>query len=429
MDLTFDHDMDITMPAIFDYDSTLEPTLVSTLDELLAAAPQQAFTDPAPVYDFRHDTPAGCDMFIPDASVYEHYHRQFPVSITLESSTHADQYGNIPCIAPHQQDEVMPHDPVKEEQTHETLSDWKSLINFDIPDYTQVAITDIPQIQTLYNAYLATYDNSNATNSTRMHYAKALSFALLTHYYPASQGYTIAPTSPGPIAKTGLSFILAADDNSDIWKDLPAKKSTTRKRPLSQKELQTADAKDRAAKYFHGANWAGNLQWDWIKPENITSFVVVRNLMVIDKETGVWGWGWKPHTYMSILVDDFGAEPPKLSRENITCRSDVLADALCRRGKIQEGYGILLYGPRLEFYDFDAGAEWVWHQDEEDGETQDVEPRCEVLEIGGAGMQMDLRDVDLYGLNGAFSTVARREVVYRENNEDEVKLESDAVGL
>jgi hypothetical protein len=42
---------------------------------------------------------------------------------------------------------------------------------------------------------------------------------------------------------------------------------------------------------------------------------------------------------------------------------------------------------------------------------------------------MDLRDVDLYGLNGAFSTVARREVVYRENNEDEVKLESDAIGL
>jgi hypothetical protein len=57
-----------------------------------------------------------------------------------------------------------------------------------------------------------------------MRYAKALSFALLTHYFPVSQGYTISPTSPGPIAKTGLSFILAADDASDTWKDLPPKK-------------------------------------------------------------------------------------------------------------------------------------------------------------------------------------------------------------
>jgi hypothetical protein len=56
-----------------------------------------------------------------------------------------------------------------------------------------------------------------------MRYAKALSFALFIHF-PVSQGYTISPTSPGPIAKTGLSFILAADDASDIRKDLPPKK-------------------------------------------------------------------------------------------------------------------------------------------------------------------------------------------------------------
>jgi hypothetical protein len=422
MDTTFDHNMNINMPANFNYD----PTLASTLEQLLAAAPQQTYTDPAPAYDFRHDTPASYDMLMPDAPVYEHYNQESPGSITPGSSTYVDQYDNVLYIAAQEKGEVIPHDPVKKEETDAMPSHWKS---FNIPDYTQVPITDIPQIQALYTAYLSTYENQNETNATRMYYAKALSFALLTHYYPTSQGYTISSTSPGPIAKTGLSFILAADDGSDIWKDMPAKKPSTRKRPLSQKELQTAEAKDRAARYFYGVNWADNLQWDWIKPEDIASFVVCRKLEVFDEETKVWQWDWKPHTYLSVLIDDFGSSPPALSRENTTHRSDVLADALCR--KIQEGYGILLYGPRLEFYHFDAGEEWVCY--EEEGEAQDREPRCELLDIGGRGMEMDLRDVGLYGLDGAFSTVARREVVYREevgaDNEDEVKLEGDAAGL
>jgi hypothetical protein len=142
---------------------------------------------------------------------------------------------------------------------------------------------------------------------------------------------------------------------------------STRKRPLTKKELAAAEAKDRAAKYFHGVNWAGSLQWDYIQPEDIASFVVLRKLEVLNEETGMWEESWKPRTYLSILIDDFGTDPPALSKENTTQRSDVLIDALCRGGDVKEGYGMLLYGPRLEFYEFVAGEEWVWYEDEEEG--------------------------------------------------------------
>jgi hypothetical protein len=415
MDPVFDHNIDINV--------------MPTLDDMLAVTPQQVFTEPAPIYDARYDTPGSYDTFLPDAPDYEAYHQEFPGPITPESSTHHfDQYDNMSYAATYEQAAVLTCKRVEEEETDEALREWRSLIDFSIPDYTQATITSISPIQDLYTAYLATYGDEHKTNAIRMRYAKALSFALLTHYYPVFQGYTVSPTSPGPFAKTGLSFILAPDDNSDIWTDLPPKKPSTRKRPLTKKELAAAEAKDRAAIYFHGVNWAGSLQWDYIQSEDIASFVVLR-------KTGVWQWeeNWKPHTYLTILIDDFGADPPALSKENTTHRSDVLVDALCRGGDIREGYGMLLYGPRLEFYDFDAGEEWVWYEDqEEDGsdmETKDVEPRCEVLEMGGRGMQMDLRSVDLYTVDGAFDTVARREVRYRGEGGGEVKVEGEAVEM
>jgi hypothetical protein len=418
MDPTFDQNIDFNV-------------VMSTLDEMLAVAPQQVFMDPASIYDVPYDTPASYDTFLPDAP--EH-HQEFPGPITPESSTHHfDQYDNMSYVVAYEQAAVLTCKRVEEEETDEALPEWRSLIDFNIPVYTQAAITSISQIQDLYTAYLATYGDENVTNATRMRYAKALSFALLTHYYPVSQGYIISPTSPGPIAKTGLSFILAADDASDIWKDLPSKKPSTRKRPLTKKEFAAAEAKDRAAKYFHGVNWAGSLQWDYIKSEDIASFVVLCKLEVLNEETGLWEESWKPHTYLSILINDFGTDLPALSTENTTQRSDVLVDALCRGGDVKQGYGMLLYGPRLEFYHFDAGEEWVWYEDqEEDGsdmETKDVEPRCEGLEMDGRGMQMDLRSVDLYTVDGAFGAVARVEVRYRDEGVDGVKVEGEEVDM
>jgi hypothetical protein len=34
--------------------------------------------------------------------------------------------------------------------------------------------------------------------------------------------------------------------------------------------------------------------------------------------------------------------------------------------------------------------------------------------VGGGGMEMNMRDTDLYALYGAFNSVAGREVVYRD---------------
>jgi hypothetical protein len=409
MDPAFNQNMDLMVPASYDCD----PTLMRTIEEMLAATPVQEYPVPVPDHGMWHDTPVDFDMSMPDAPVYETYHQESQGPITPESSTHhVDQYDNVPT---YEQDEIITHDRVKEEQTDETPSDWRSLVDFNIPDYTRVSITQIPQIQALYAAYLDTYENRDETNEKRMRHAKDLSFALLTHYYPASQGYSVSPISPGPIAKTGLSFILAADDGSDIWKDMPAKRTPNkpRKRPYTPRELATMKEKDRIATYIHGANWLCNVDWQHIKPGDIASFFVLRKLQVLNEESGVWEWEWRPHTYLSILIGDF--DDKRLSTENTTHRSDILTEALCHGGRVKEGYGMLVYGPRLEFYDFDAGMEWVWSgDDDEEGEAQDVEPKCEVLECGGKEMEMDMRDRDLYALDGAFNSVAGREIVYRD---------------
>jgi hypothetical protein len=239
-----------------------------------------------------------------------------------------------------------------------------------------------------------------------MTHAKALAFTLLTHYYPISDGYAIHPTSPGPLASRGLSSILAASDASEIWTDpprpIPPKRSSKKSGP-SKRQLDLAQ---KDSDWNHAWLYTNNLQYDFIPPEDIAAFTVTKT-----DATGEC----KIHTFLTILIDTFD-HPPVLSRTNFTHRSDVLADALCRGGGVQEGYGMLLYGPLVEVYHFDAGAEWVV-QSEED-EEQDVEPKMEllVLEDGGE-FAVDLRNVGAETLDGMFLQVAGRQILYIETDE------------
>ncbi|KAF1833162.1 hypothetical protein BDW02DRAFT_501328 [Decorospora gaudefroyi] len=315
-------------------------------------------------------------------------------------------------------------------------NEWRNLIDFEIPGPTQNRISDVFQIQALYTAYVKTFEDVHELNATRMHYAKALAFAILTHYYPKSQGFTVAPTSPGPIAKHGMNFILAADDGSDIWTDMPTKKPNTknkskkRRRAPTQKELEQANKVAKAAEWNHGVlGYAVKLRWDQVQPEDIAAFAVVRRSEMVDQYTGEVTYKWRPHTYLAIMIDNFDSLP-RFSAANVTHRSDILSEALCRQGSIQEGYGMLLYGPRLEFYGFEAGERWVYPEGEvgdvEEEETRDIEPRIQVLKMGAQEMEMDLRARGLQAVDGAFRYVASRKVVYRAEEKGEEKEGEEA---
>jgi hypothetical protein len=49
--------------------------------------------------------------------------------------------------------------------------------------------------------------------------------------------------------------------------------------------------------------------------------------------------------------------------------------------------------------------------------------------MGWRGVETDLRSVDLYTVDGAFGTVARREVRYRDEGVDGVKVEGEEVEM
>jgi hypothetical protein len=395
-----------------------------SLENMFApSTPKHMYESSAPHYGFEHHGPGGHETFMPDAMPYDAYHAGYQGPMTPDSTAGhiAPKDAQFPATLEERNEHAT---DVYQEEEAEYLSElWRSLVDLEIPDFRETCINDMPGLQALYAAYLGHYSPySTATNGMRMQYAKALAFALLTHYYPASQGYTVAPTSPGPIAKNGMNFILASDDKSDIWKDLRKKKAIStnkanRRRASTKRELERAEQAERVAKvaeYNHQFAYMANLQWDYVAPQDIAAFVVMRGTEVRDEKTGMVTFEQHPHTYLAIMIDNF-VEVPRFSSENTVHRSDILTDALCRGGKVQHGHGILLYGPRLEFYAFDRQDEWVFHDsdEEESGqEPQNVEPKMEALQSDGRDLAFDLRTVGLDIVGAGFRDIALREVVY-----------------
>jgi hypothetical protein len=396
------------------------------------STPKHSGESSAPYYNYQDDGPSGCDTFMPEAMPHD-YHEG---PITPESTTHHIEPNDNQSQGAVEEPNEHTADVEQEKETDYPPEYWRTLINFEIPDFTKTSINDIPGVQALHAAYLHNHGPlSTATNATRMQYAKALAFGLLTHYYPASQGYTVAPTSLGPVTKNGMSFTLAADNKSDIWKDMRKKKiKANRRRVPTKKERERAVKAEQAAKvaeYSHGFAYMANLQWDFISPRDIAAFVVMRETETTNKETGVVTYEQRPYTYLAILVDNFDTLP-RFSTNNISHRSDVLTDALCRGGKIQNGHSLLLYGPRLEFYTFDRGKEWVYLGDDEEDddkgkrEAQDIEPKMEVQlsDLTSQALDMDLRTAGLNIVDAAFRHVAARDVVYM--GEAEIREDEDA---
>ncbi|PVI03891.1 hypothetical protein DM02DRAFT_213069 [Periconia macrospinosa] len=231
-----------------------------------------------------------------------------------------------------------------------------------------------PTIPSLYQTYNDGFKQL-APKALQLQRAKDLALALLQHYYPKSQGFTVEPTEPLNIARHGWNFWLAPHDYNpqDKKSKLPTYHS-----PFEDKQHH-------------------------IRPEHITSFRVVSeqefyndsddatanpeehddlNRDQVSADTGPpkqRPTTKKPveHTYLTILLDDLSTfprwVPDSLQQSNDRLisnpRHDILRYALGVVARIQKGYGFLLLGPRLEAYTYE------WQDVAEDGRAEGARTR------------------------------------------------------
>jgi hypothetical protein len=260
----------------------------------------------------------------------------------------------------------------------------------------------------LCNVYAAGYDADTSLNSTRMEHAKALALALLQHYYPESRGYMVQPSSLGPVAKHGMTFLLKADDGTDPdftplspKKDPPkkGKKKPTKAQLVSQEKAEYA----RQFNYWYPLTTA--MTWHFVEPENIAGFEVLKK----STSPGAGEDVYQPYTYLAIMIDDLQTFP-SFAATNDVHRGDILTDVLCRSGKIRFGHGILLFGTHLEFYDFDNGKETTIDSSDSEEDVEGAvnidEPRVSLAEV------VDLRTMDLQMVDRAFREMAEKNVQY-----------------
>jgi hypothetical protein len=95
------------------------------------------------------------------------------------------------------------------------------------------------------------------------------------------------------------------------------------------------------------------------------------------------------------MIDDLQTLP-YFADNNDVHRGDILVDILSMSAKIHLGYGTLLFGTRLEFYDFDNGEKTRFDEDEETITVEEPTVRlCKnanneelVIDLRSTGVQM-----------------------------------------
>lgn len=142
---------------------------------------------------------------------------------------------------------------------------------------------------------------------------------------------------------------------------------------------------------------------------------------------------YRPLTYLAIVLDD-PSHFPRIATTNDVHRSDILVDALGRNARLRRGYGILLYGSRLEIYLFDNKSPTVI--DRRDGVEGTVDVEDPEMMLGSADFgdgdgakefSFDLRTTDLRVVVQAFKMydIARGVVYEDEVSSDEEEEEDD----
>ncbi|KAF9701777.1 hypothetical protein EKO04_000263 [Ascochyta lentis] len=231
-------------------------------------------------------------------------------------------------------------------------------------------------IQTLYDAYHDSYAHPISETSTHMQHAKALALALLQRHYPKSKDYLIEPAGLGPFSDYGINFRLKESKEPDSDPDTPPRKKP--KRPAK-------------AAHIHCSYQA---PWHSTDRRNMTAFAVKQR--VADVDNGLETSKYRMHTSLVIILDDL-ATFPRWSRDNDIVRGDVLSDLLGVIGHVDQGHGMLFFGPRLELYQYNA--------------SDDKTP---VKPYAHPSWKLDMRTTDLTVVEEVLSSFTAQAVVYQE---------------
>lgn len=236
-------------------------------------------------------------------------------------------------------------------------------------------LTPDDNIHTLYDAYQASYARPMIQTTMQMRHATDLATALLQRHYPESQGYLVEQASLGPLSAKGLNFILKESNEPDSDPDVPPPKKAKRT-PRTPNGYYSYEA-----------------PWHYIPPSHLAALLVKQRIP--GASSAVANPTFRTHTCLVIILEDLSTLH-RWSRANINHRGDVLSDLLGVLGGVESGHGILLFGPRLELYAYDA--------------ANDVAP---VAPLGGRESRVDLRTAGLADVDGVLSGFAARGVVHK----------------
>lgn len=165
----------------------------------------------------------------------------------------------------------------------------------------------------LYNTYYNAYIEKKPLE-THLPRAKEFALRLLEYYFPSSEGFMYEPTNLGPMAKYGV--------------------------PISWKEKMIT-AKDP----HH------------LIPPHLVAGYLVKRTYDFEYADGRTTRETVVHTVLGILIDDLGtlsnwALPSSNRRPAAFMRGDLFNLILGFQNNIRSGFGILIVGPTIEFYDF-----------------------------------------------------------------------------
>ncbi|KAF2471244.1 uncharacterized protein BDR25DRAFT_303314 [Lindgomyces ingoldianus] len=156
--------------------------------------------------------------------------------------------------------------------------------------------------------------------------AKRLAHALLKHYYPSCQGFSVEPTSLDDMARHGWTI-----------EEKQVEYLVARGNKKKKKKLHTVKAEPT----YHT-----------IPKDHIAGFVVKKQY-VVDQGYGTEANVNIPHTYLAIMVDDLTKMGRWQSmRQADVHRGDILTYSLGVQAKVQRGPGILIVGNYIEFYQY-----------------------------------------------------------------------------
>jgi hypothetical protein len=245
-----------------------------------------------------------------------------------------------------------------------------------VPDLTEGKMMAISEIFDRYDIYRTGWSDPIATYESHMQRAKDLAFVMLSHYFPKSQGFSVEEEKFDVMTANGWNFPLDVDKTQTANDDLPVlvnAKSTAGKKGKKSKKVKEGvvdgNGETKAmgegivdGKYLYKPDLFHDSNGSWypcpfhkIPRERIAGYVVYKRYGVTGQD-GAEAEEDHAHTCLAIVIDDLLSKPlwiPEKSADVANIPADIMAYSLGVQGKIQKGYGILMLGKNLEFYEYD----------------------------------------------------------------------------